>query len=439
MIDQRYRDLAGAAEEAARPPEFASVRRRAGRVRARRRAGGALATAVLVASGVAGFAALRPSAEPWDPATSGGRILAADAADANHLYAVRRECGRCLPELIASSDGGRSWTKRSQLENTDDSPALMVLSPKVVLLHWASLTNSSGAPVNSEPEAGGPPATADPGAGGGAIETRVTVDGGRTWRRPPTSEKPVTAVAKHMRLLDETYGMRRGDPSQFPVFAIDPESGQIAPLANQPPVHYREVVDVPAAAGLWVTGADPATDKPAISVSRDGGRTWRTTVFRAENPVVLRRADPGVTTPSGPAMSIGISPPHMATSDGRLAYATMPTQGGPGKVVVPGIYRTTDGGAHWERTGDLRMPAPLLGSRSTVIADGTHVLAATDGRSYQFVGSPDGRTYTRIDLGLLPAPGEEPRAVAARLFLFLREDVLFTSKDGRTWQAVAGD
>lgn len=435
MIDQRYRDLAGAAEEAASPPEFASVRRRAARLRARRRAGGVLAVAVLVAAGVAGAAVLRPADPTWEPASSGGRILAADAADANHFYAIRRECDRCRPELIGSTDGGRSWTKRSQLENTDDSPMLKVLSPKAVLLGWTSLTNSSGAPVNSEPGDGGPPA-----AGGGAFETRITVDGGRTWRKPHTSAKPVTAAAKDMRLLDDKspgVGPFTSESRQFPVFAVDPASGEIAPLANQPPVRYRKVVDAPQQAGLWVAGADPATDKPAISVSRDGGRTWKTTVFRAENPAVRRYG--------GDSAMVGVSPPQMATSDGRLAYAMMPTNGAvapdgdTGKWVMPGIYRTTDGGEHWERTGDLWMPAPLLGSRSVVIADGTHVLAATDGKGFQFLGSPDGRKYTRIDLGLLPAFFEEPQAVAARLFLFRRDGVLYTSTDGRSWRAVAGD
>ncbi|MGN9906407.1 WD40/YVTN/BNR-like repeat-containing protein [Phytohabitans sp. LJ34] len=434
MIDQRYRTLAGAAEEAAHPPEFASVRRRAGRLRARRRAGGVLAAVVLVAAGVAGAAVLRPADQTWEPAGSGGRILAADAADANHLYAIRRECDSCPPELIGSTDGGQSWTERSRLENTDDSPLLRVLSPKVALLSWTSSTNSSGAPVGGEPGAG------DPAAGARTYETRITVDGGRTWRVPRTSAKPVSAAAKNMRVLDSMnpgVGPFTSEASQLPVFAVDPASGQIAPLANQPPLRYRDVVDVPREAGLWVTGADPATDKPAISVSRDGGRTWKTTVFSAENPAVQRHG--------GESAMVGISPPQMATSDGQLAYATMPTNGavapdgGPGRWVRPGIYRTTDGGAHWNRAGDLSMPAPLLGAHSVVIADGTHVLAATDGKGYQFLGSPDGRKYTRIDLGLRPAPGEEPRAVAARLFLFRSAGVLYTSADGRSWRAVAGD
>jgi hypothetical protein len=27
---------------------------------------------------------------------------------------------------------------------------------------------------------------------------------------------------------------------------------------------------------LWVSGLDPATHRPAVAVSRDGGRTWTT-------------------------------------------------------------------------------------------------------------------------------------------------------------------
>jgi hypothetical protein len=80
------------------------------------------------------------------------------------------------------------------------------------------------------------------------------------------------------------------------------------------------------------------------------------------------------------------------------------------------------------------MAAPLAGPNAFVTADGTHVLPALDGSGFQYLASPDGRTYTRTDLGGLPALGHSPRAVTDRFFLFQGTDAVYTSTDGRGWR-----
>jgi photosystem II stability/assembly factor-like uncharacterized protein len=435
MIDQRYRDLAGAAEDAARPPEFAAVRRRAGRLRARRRAGGALAAAVLVASGTAGVAALRPAGETWDAATGGGRILSSGAADAKHLYAITADCGGCPRELVASDDGGRTWERRSQLEGVAGLATLTVLGPDVMMSSGVLGPDAPIVPPNSEPLPPEPSATEDPYAARGPVETTVSVDGGRTWRKAQLSDKPVAAVPAGMRAVDRQTAYFEGEatrhPGKLPLYAVDPASGQVAPLAKQPPLEYPQVVDVPAVAGLWAVGADPDTDKPAVSVSRDRGRTWKTTVFRDARPAIVEMRDKNQGN-SGPAIAYGVSLPQMATTDGTVAYLQAASDGGSGRKEGPVTYRTADGGAEWERTSDT---APA-GSPAMVTADGTHVLTAADGSGYQYLGSRDGRTYTRVELAGLPALGRAPRAITDRFFLFQSEDGLFTSTDGWSWRRV---
>jgi len=411
VIDHRYRDLAGAAEEAARPPDFASVRRRAGRLRNRRRAGGALAAAVLLASGTAGVMTLRPSGQTWEAAAGGRRVLEVGAADAEHLYAIVADCDDCPDELLASSDGGRTWVTRERPEGVRGQSDLTVLGPRVL---FESRVVGIRAAREGQKET-------DQDSG-----RRVSVDGGRAWREVTVSDAPVASVAPDTRAIDcRVVGGTAMFVEECPVYAVDPASGRFAPLANQPPLAFAQVVDTPVEAGLWAAGADPATGKAAVAVSHDRGRNWDAFTFDAEPTAVERRKEPPATFLSVRA--------EVATTDGNLAYATFI---GPGPVVV---YRSADGGRSWHLTHPSRpLAAPLAGPTSFVTADGAHVLPALNGSGFQYLASPDGRSYTRVDLAGLPAFGNSPRAVTKRFFLFQGLDSVYTSTDGRRWQQRLG-
>lgn len=431
MIDQRYRDLAGAAAEAARPPEFASVRRRAGRLRTRRRAGGALAVAVLAASGVAGVAALRP-AGGIDPAAGGGRIVAADGYDAEHLYAIEADCDDCPRELIASSDGGRSWDERGVELPATAAPRLTVLGPEVLLFSWVdSRTDLNSFPPDPSPSATGTP----PGTWGGIPEWAVSVDGGRSLRDIEVTDTPVAAATRGTRLV-RCFDLGLSEPC--PLYAVDPVSGRFAPLANQPSFMVWDDIEAPASAGLWVMGYDKVTRRPAVAVSEDQGRTWQTRPIGDTN---------------------GANNWDVATTDGNVVYAmfsramnvgiTLRKQGQTPVVpeepaVRPMVFRSTDGGVHWDRVDDVdidgRVSRVLPGSM--VAVDGTHILAAEGPSGWRWVGSVDGRSYRPMTLRGLPALGAKPqsilppRAIAERFFIYLYQERLYTSTDGRNWRPV---
>ncbi|MFD0748335.1 WD40/YVTN/BNR-like repeat-containing protein [Phytohabitans flavus] len=220
MIDQRYRDLAGAAEEAARPPEFAAVRRRATRFQTRRRAGGALAVAVVAASGAAGVAALRPSAATLDAAAPDRRMVAVGAADAEHLYAAVADCPACPTELLASGDGGRTWEERPRSEPDRGTFALRVLAPRIVVESTAVWMSGTPSPV--------------PVAPGNDNGMRVTIDGGRTWSGTTISETAVAAVPPGTRAVDCHIIAAEVRTDECPVYAVDPESGGSARSPSSP-------------------------------------------------------------------------------------------------------------------------------------------------------------------------------------------------------------
>lgn len=436
MIDQRYRELAGAAEEATRQPDFASVRHRARRLKARRRAAGAAAAAVLAAAAVTGVAVVRPAGDTsWDPSAAGGRVLTADAADAEHVYAITTDCDECARVLVASDDGGRTWEERTVLHEATGTAWVTALGPDIVLLTWSDSrtdwnsnnpVDPSGSPLPyTPPPTGVPSPTLVP---GGITQRAVSVDGGRTLRDLELSEAPVAAVARGTRLVDcLTLWLR---PGQCSVYTVDPESGRFARLANQPPLDARSQpefpypIDLPVSTGLWVSGSDPETGRPAIAVSRDQGRTWRKAVFEDE------------TAEPASAQVLGMFPgPAVATIDGRLIYVVF---AGPeiGRIAV---YRSSDGGESFERTrGEFPPDGVLLHTSGMVTADGTHVLPGGSGSGFRYLGSHDGDRYTPIVLSGLPARGRAPRAITGRFFLYQGDGELYTSTDGRQWRLALG-
>lgn len=431
MIDQRYRELAGAAEEAARQPDFASVRHRARRHKTRRRAGGAAAAAILAAAGVTGVALVRPTGDtPFDPSAASGHVLTADAADAEHVYAITADCDECPRLLVASDDGGRTWEERRVLDAAAGTVSVTALGPEVLLLTWARSRTDGSSDDPVDPSGSPPPSDAASSAylPGGVTRRAVSVDGGRTLRDLELSEAPVAAAAPGTRLVDcLTVWLR---PGQCAVYAVDPESGRLARLANQPPLDARSQpdspypIDLPVSAGLWVSGSDPATGRPAIAVSRDQGRTWRTAVFEDE------------TAEAVSADVLGMFPgPAVATTDGRLVYVVF---AGPetGRVAV---YRSSDGGESFARTrGEFPRDGVLLHTSGMVTADGTHVLPGGGGSGFRYLGSQGGDRYTPIVLRGLPARDRAPRAITARFYLYQAEGELYTSTDGRDWRRALG-
>lgn len=409
MRDLDFRGVLEDVGDAAQQPEFATVKRRASRMRTRRRllaTGGALSVAaVLAAGGVAvtgvGGAALEPAGAPAVE-TGPERIRWAAAGDADHLYAMVA-CLTCDATLMASTDGGKTWQQRPAQDWFRTVPAplgLHVLGPQIIAYTTPlSLDGSNGS--------GGKTST---------VTRRISIDGGLTWRDLSTSQEPVTAAPAGTRLLDcalEDCG----------VYALDPAAGVLAPLAKQPPLTRRKLVDAPPDAGLWVSGYDPAIRKPTVAVSRNGGRDWDVHVFAEEAAVSEGGIEQGTDG----------SQPVITTADGQTVYATV--RAGEGDLDVH-LYRSTDGGETWQRTNPDGPPSGLamMTDVGYVTADGAHVTMYTEGDTFVLRASTDGRTYRPLVAdGGPPKIGVPPSVLDAGHYLLYTQRAIYLSDNGRTW------
>jgi hypothetical protein len=344
-----------------------------------------------------------------------------DAGDADHFYALvtRRRGG--ATEFHASDDGGASWQPRTEPPLPAHARRAALASLVTVLgaqiLAWVRLGFMRHVP--SSPTPIDPSKFLD-------IEPPVTwisVDGGRTWNEPDMATEPVEAVPAGTRLVN---GGLASQIAPRELHAIDPATGRIAPLAHQPtgievPRGWVPIADTPPSAGMWVQGRDPATRKPALAVSHDQGRTWTTHVFTEGLPAEERD---GLT----PTMY----QPTVVSTDGQTAY-----------VLIYGDkrdrgYRTTDGGAVWQRVpGDYALGRPYS---SFVAGDGSHVVLLTRRPGPEFWASRDGHPYAPVTLTGFPMSAESPvvpRTGDRGRYLAWTSGptaAIYISDDGWTWR-----
>jgi hypothetical protein len=406
MYDLDFHGLDDEIGDAARQPEFAAVRQRTGRLRRRRRlamAGASLGVTSVLALG--GYAITGPGTGPVGPAEASpsavvdapARIRGAVAGDADHFYALVADCESCKESLMASKDGGRTWQQRpayaALLQEPDIVPNLDVLGPRILTL---------GLPAKlgrSEIDSG--------------MKRKISTDGGATWRDLKVSQTPVAATPPGTRLVDCITATC--------VLAVDPATGTLAPLATQPALAQYVMATAPVDAGLWVKGLDPATGRPAVAVSHDRGQTWTTAVFTTEPPAPSPDGGP-------PRMYL----PDIATADGRTVYATIEgTHDG-----YAHLYRSTDGGATWQRTNPDGPPTglPFVTTQSFVTTDGAHVMLLQEGDTVVAKISPDGSTYAPLAMPGGPADtGTAPTVINDSRYLWHDRQALYLSTDGRNW------
>jgi hypothetical protein len=451
MPEPDYHGLRDEAGRAARQPEFMTVRRRADRIRARYRAVTATAGALTVALvlSVTGYV-IRPSADASPTTAATTRVTGplgtpatprasaptsgepyvwwAGAADPDHLYALVADCySGCGGSLLASTDAGRTWWLRYTVANPHEAAITGAFSPITVIDATTLVANSVKPPkveaVEAEGQPGGPPVS-ERQPGGLPVsepELRISTDGGVTWADLAMTDTPVAEAPSDTSVIAATSG----SAGHYRLLAIDSGRKQMAPLASQPPLKDFQLTKTPSGAGLWATGYDPASNRPALAVSRDRGRTWQTHIFAAE--------------PVAPGAPLYL--PNPATADGRTVYVLFSVVDQAARV-----YRSTDGGATWQRSspeGPLS-ERPLITDRSFVTADGTHVLLTQRGvtpkyGSFEFLGSADGTAYTRREmtgLAKLPTLDPVPQVIDRSHYLYWDDYQLYLSDDGWRWRAV---
>ncbi|GIJ60235.1 WD40/YVTN/BNR-like repeat-containing protein [Virgisporangium aurantiacum] len=441
MPEGHFAGLREYTDDAARQPDFEVIRRRAGRVRRRRRNAAASVVAGLTAAVVAAVGLTTGPGDGQQPAATPTPTPSVDmnagwprwtdvvAAKADELYAVSERCRTCGPELHVSADAGRTWSRRAVPPSTtpgaDIRPSgfLDAVAPGVLL--WSDRL------IVTIPESGATGAVDAYESFKSAYDGRtvspeqrfwITRDGGRSWQRPGVDEQPVDAVPAGTRVVD--CGMVK-EETPCRLYAVNPETGRFAPLANQPTgVRYAQgwlghQVDVPVSGRLWVPGLDPASNKPAIAASPDGGRTWTTHVFTDGVPAqdTLRF----VATMYLPAVAAG---------DGATAYVlTYRTD------LKHDAYRTTDGGVTWERVPGG--PIPEVPDAGYVTADGAHVVK--NGSDFR-VFRPGAGGYAPVTLSGYPADVRRLTQVTSQQatgrYVVTSGEVLSVSDDGWTWRTV---
>ncbi|GIF64777.1 hypothetical protein Ais01nite_28120 [Asanoa ishikariensis] len=376
-------------------PALAVVRRRATRIRRRRSvAAGATALAVLGAIGLA--------AQPWQhdgapevtatdppviaPVYRGGgieiiglsptpvyglngQIVEVEFADRDNGIAAAGCVPRC-PELARTTDGGLSW-QAAQVTPTGSGPIDLIAFPGG---HWL---------VDGDLD-------------------RSSADGS-TWKIvDPPLPAPQTEIGPDEVPRVEQPG---GD---LAVWSWD--QGRLGPLESQPELFTaRWVAPAPTADGAWWAGGLIGTS-PAVAVSRDSGRTWKTTALPST---------------ADPTDSVTVS------TLGTEAYAMARDQGGQ----LLGIYHSADNGKSFTETfraakgtaapytGDL---VPLLDGRLLAVVSG-------DKRGSWWVSEDDGRTFSPVPE--LPAASSIRRTYAGYVVygLFGGSWAAFSS-DGTNWQ-----
>jgi hypothetical protein len=331
-----------------------------------------------------------------------GGIFQAVATDADHLYAKQTRCPTpesCGIDLVGSDDGGRTWTLRKRHGGL---PGKLWSTPS------GRLTLRDGSTVST------------------------SVDGGRTWTTVTTrtDSTPVQTVAD-----DGWLDCRFGEGPKC-LLAYTPDGASRAPLANQPNLENVGVFDVPAAAGLWVVGDDPATGRKSISTSHDSGRTWSPTFVPGAELPGDRRVDYQLTTVDGRtayliSRTLPLAPPPDPSPGTCCNYS--------GSMVR--IDRTDDGGLSWRRV-DPRHTVPLTWAWTYLAADGSHMVQEAD-RSTKWWRSHDGGASYQPTAEVRGLPrelgfetGRAVIAVAPGVYLAYNTEGVYRSADGFTWTRI---
>lgn len=284
----------------------------------------------------------QPPLPPPEP--PGTNTLTVRFTDSVHGYALVGRCGpsstdRCAYLLRATVDGGQSWqTRRTPL-----------------------LTVAANAVFSADLFAFGPQSLLVTDRG----DRWFSADAGRSWRdAPPPAAAALASLPDGWALVGSCpYGFETTAGCGRPIRVLDPATGREHPLANQPRLLTAFGTEAVTAhdGSLWVTGGEPGTGRPVVAVTRDRGRSWRSVQL---------------TPPATPLLGVTV-----VTHDGRTAYAFVRAQAPTGVPVKNGlgaVWRTTDGGARWQRVPPLfsgAQPRSLLGV--ALLPDG-RLLATTE-------------------------------------------------------------
>lgn len=396
-LDQNLTALGAQLRAAVRDPGPAGVVERVRR-RAQRKAVSGVAVGVVAAMGLL-YGTLGPSVSmPVDTAVSGRPtpVNFLDFVDEQHGYAVRSDCPPgaqldCVNTVLVTADGGRSWTSRPVPREVERARLLRLRNPAVGTLGILSM------------------------------EYWVSADDGRTWKQAPAhGNGPDAEEIPRGGFLETCAAETTANCIREVVRVVDPGTGQRRTLKTQPAleISHGMVFRAPARDGAyWVAGRLPGTERPALAVTRDLGRSWQV----VEPPELPRGSQLGepVLSPDG------------------VHYA--PVLSGEN---LWGVLRSTDGGRTWTYAGARIDTGNLAAGTAPMRLRG--VLVPGKGGQLRFV-DPQGRTWRSNDGGRIfelerdGIPGKEVEWSRGGFLSWTQvgqERTYYRSTDGVTWQAV---
>ncbi|WP_426510047.1 hypothetical protein ACPPVO_04700 [Dactylosporangium sp. McL0621] len=411
-----FRTLRAQIEAATWVPDFATLYRRAGRVRLRDRLAvlGALVGTLGVLAPVAlagvfgrpGPVALGPNpdlGEAWSPVASetppaAGKYpstitVMAAAGDLPSLVAAVDVCvevpqaRRC--SLQVTTLGGPERRNPYVVDALRTSPLERISNVQLLRIAATSYILSG--------EVGG----------GSRASVRFELTTDIQTQLNPQDTSPVMGPADRLALGP---GDRAVQLVQYgDLFGVRESDGALS-IIGQPPMARRTVAaGLPAKAGWWVTGADLHTGAPAVGVSLDQGGGW-----------LARTLD-------APA---GSDVPTVASADSHSAWAFVPYSH------AIRLFRTSDGGLNWrEVRGAVELPAQLktLDNRTLgalVRADRSVLLWVHSDSETVFFESNDGEHFT-----VVPGPGGAISVVDNGYAAL--GDPARVSRDAKAWQEAA--
>ena len=234
-------------------------------------------------------------------------------------------------------------------------------------------------------------------------------DAGATWTAVPAGVNGTVAAIPAGGVLQAVCPPGGSDPCLTLALTVRlPGNGQLVKLAHQPDIVAQSANAAPLADGSWWV-AGTIDGRPALSVSRDQGRTW--------------------TNPTVPAVTGRYLYTSAVTGNDGQLWALVVGELPGVKNGLLGIYRSTDNGGSWSlaRTGEPdKQPRSALGV--AIVKDKQVIICDEVPAQHGWMSTDGGKTFTQT---ACPAPGF-PRWTRAG-YLSSDDTSISLSPDGRHW------
>lgn len=343
--------------------------------------------------------------EPHPPADPAWTVASADFADADIGFALQRRCSSngCPTVLLmtdtdGSTDGWAAATVALGFDSIEQGARVLALGDCRAVVEHLGDHETPG------------------------IDPRRWYTGncGRSWTKIGMQPFEGVAAIPDGGILESVCPNGTPDinacDAQLAVTLSD--SGSRARLWSQPKLTKLVAEPHPIGAGTWlVQGRDRATGNPAVAVSHNDGRTWRTTVL---------------------AKPRGFGPDDLLylTNRGKDVYAVASGTRAMHRRGLQAVYHSGDQGRTWERTRWSTGRGPIEGI--PMATSYGLLLIGDDKPDRRFWLSFDhGRTFNRAGWDL---PGDWPVRTRGGYLVHGPETELpsrwYRSADGVTWQEI---